>query len=87
MFCCEGFIFLSMVELAVVGFLEKTQGAKQRVKSFENLSRASKVDTVITSSFTAKRPRVTGIMVDRLATYIFPISFTVFNIFYWSLCF
>lgn len=119
MFACIGFIFLSLLELAVVAFCDKRQDLKLKnehrrtstecaADSAANSCDLNWVELTINSTDSyekavqqltngglnanaasallgrSKQARNIGALIDRVSSFLFPVLFVLFNVFYWG---
>lgn len=93
MFACVGFIFLSLLELAVVAFHDKLQDMDKKRRYSIHDTELMELNVTMNDNHHGKRKSrvkvgsrrsVVGINIDRASSLLFPLAFAVFNICYWA---
>lgn len=87
MFSCVGFIFFSLIELAIVAYNDKIDDQRLRGSGI-SLSAANGNSSAIRRSIaeiTLRRSKGSelGAAIDKFASIAFPIAFAIFNMTYW----
>ncbi|XGW29335.1 hypothetical protein V3C99_008838 [Haemonchus contortus] len=88
MFSCVGFIFFSLIELAIVAYNDKIADQRIRGAAGRSISTANGSSLAIRRSIAEISLRRTkgselGAAIDKAASIAFPIAFGVFNMAYW----
>ncbi|XP_063853458.1 glycine receptor subunit alpha-2-like isoform X3 [Scylla paramamosain] len=78
MSACTIFVFLVLMEYAVISVI---MGDESHLRKLKNCAKYGSAKINFT---TVKQRRAQAIKVDRLARYIFPITFAVLNFIYWA---
>ncbi|KAK6746848.1 hypothetical protein RB195_000226 [Necator americanus] len=88
MFSCVGFIFFSLIELAIVAYNDKMDD--QRLKGFgiplpnSNGNCSAIRRSVAEISVRKSKGSELGAAIDRAASIAFPVAFAMFNLAYWA---
>ncbi|CAD6191340.1 unnamed protein product [Caenorhabditis auriculariae] len=92
MFSCVGFIFCSLIELAIVAYNDKMEDQRMRgsrhslSNAFVNGSTPMPYSSRRNVMENARKPRLADLSasLDRVASMAFPAAFAVFNLAYWT---